>query len=264
MQVAVITPYFRETRAQLERCISSVAQQSFPTTHLLVADGEPQGWIDEVCEADSQRAGAVPDGRPRLRHIRLDRTHADYGNTPRAIGSILCASEGFGALCFLDADNWLDPGHVQCCLDAGCGAELPVDYVVARRRLVRADGSVIPLVTEDDARVEHVDTNCFFLFPGAFHSLGRWGVMPKPLASVGDRIYLASLRQAGLRFVLTDHPTVNYLCTWSSVFEAIGEEPPDYAKPNIDVSPMHRWWKGLPERERVVANRLAGVAIAWS
>jgi cellulose synthase/poly-beta-1,6-N-acetylglucosamine synthase-like glycosyltransferase len=100
MKVAVITPYYKESRAWLERCLDSVAAQSHPCTHIVVADGHPQDWIDE---------------RP-VRHLRLDRPHADYGDTPRALGGLMAANEGFDAICFLDADNWYGRHHVLSCL----------------------------------------------------------------------------------------------------------------------------------------------------
>lgn len=65
MRVAVITPYFKESRAWIERCIQSVRKQSFACEHFLVADGHAQDWIEGE----------------EVRHLRLDRSHADYGAT---------------------------------------------------------------------------------------------------------------------------------------------------------------------------------------
>ena len=36
MKVAIITPYYKEPREMIERCIRSVAAQDVPVTHLLV------------------------------------------------------------------------------------------------------------------------------------------------------------------------------------------------------------------------------------
>ena len=248
MKVAIVTPYYKEDRRTIERCIASVRAQTVPTTHLLVADGHAQGWIDE---------------QPGLRHLKLDQAHADYGNTPRSVGGILAASEGFDAIGFLDADNWLAPDHVESCLRAAAAAPDEIDYIVARRHLVRDDGSVLPTTTVDDADGSHVDTNCYLLLPGAFHTLGQWGVMPKPLSAVGDRVYLKALRDQALRSVTVDHPTVNYLCTWAHVFEGIGEPAPDYAKSKIDMRPTVEWWHSLDRRDRNIVNRLAATDIAF-
>jgi len=250
LKIAIVTPYFKETPRVLARCIDSVRTQQSSAhvgeiTHFVVADGHPQHWIDDL----------------GLRHVKLDRSHGDYGNTPRSIGAQLAASDGHDAIGFLDADNWLDPDHVACCADALMRAAEPVDYVVARRRLVRDDGSALPIAPREDETFEHVDTSCYFLSWSAFHLLGRWSVMPKPLSIVGDRIFRQALREAGLKFTAVDHPTVNYLCTWSTFFDAIGETPPEYAKPNIDLGPVTRWWQRLDARSRSVVERLTGCPV---
>lgn len=251
LRVAVITPYFKEESATLTRCIDSVRKQQHGSeiaeiVHILVADGHPQSWLDTL----------------GVRHIKLDRSHGDFGNTPRSIGAQLAASEGYDAIAFLDADNWFEPDHIGACGRVLLSASEPIDYVVARRRLVRDDGSRLPIAAADDESFAHVDTSCYFLSWSAFHTLGHWSVMPKPLSLVGDRIYRRALQTAGLRFAAVDHPTVNYLCTWSAFFEAIGETPPAYAKPNIDLSPVSRWWNRLDCRSKQVVERLAGCPVA--
>ncbi len=95
----VITPYYKEDPALLRRCMDSVRTQTVPAEHLLVADGHPQDWIDSE----------------PVRHLRLDRSHGDYGNTPRGIAAMLACSEGYPAIMMLDADNWLEPEHVELC-----------------------------------------------------------------------------------------------------------------------------------------------------
>lgn len=248
MKVAMITPYYKEPREMIERCILSVAAQTVPVTHFLVADGHPQGWVDGFA----------------VRHIRLDKSHGDFGNTPRSIGGILAASEGFDAIGFIDADNWLDPQHVSTCLEVAAQAEEDVDYVIATRRLTRSDGSVLPYLTSDDRDGSHIDTNCFFLLPGSFHTLGQWGVMPKPLSVVGDRVYASSLRSQGLRSVRNENVTVNYLCTWAVVFQAVGEPVPDYAKSSIDIVPTAAWWRALDDRDRLIVDRLAATQVSFA
>lgn len=247
MRVAVVTAYYKESDAYLLRCIASVQGQYQATVeHFLVADGHPKDWIDS--------AG--------VRHLRLDRAHGDYGNTPRALGALLAASEGFDAVCFLDADNWYHPEHVSSCVAA---AGLPgTDYVTSLRNLVRDDGSVMPLGCAEDVLGRHVDTNCFFLCRGAFHTLARWALMPRPMASLGDRFFLSSLQAESLRPARTGRKTVNYLCTWAPYFRALGEEPPSYAKEAIDSVPLATWIASIDEREREVVSRLSGVTLAAS
>lgn len=241
MKVAVITPYYKEPRAWLERCIASVRAQTHEAMHIVVADGHPQDWIDD--------AG--------VRHLKLDRAHGDYGNTPRALASLMAASEGVDAVCFLDGDNWLHPDHVRSCVELAARGDY--DYLTTRRHVVREDGSIIPLRIAEDWNDAHVDTNCYFLLRGAFHTIARWALMPRPMAVYGDRVYLASLREEGLRTACTEQRTMNYLCTWAHLYREVGETPPAFAKDPLPVSGLPRWYAGLGPREQQLTQRLSGM-----
>lgn len=241
MKVAVITPYHSEPQAWLERCIQSVKNQTHISTHFLVSDGRPQDWIDDV------------EG---VRHIRLGLAHRDYGNTPRAIGGMLAVSENFDAVCFLDADNWYASEHVQSCVETALRTN--ADYVVAQRRLVRDDGSIIPIEYQEDKDGAHVDTNCFFLQFGAFHTLPRWALAPKPMASLFDRFYLKSLQREGLAVARTERHSVMYLCTWAEIYRSLGEQPPSFAKENISSASFENWVRRLTPSDLQVVNRLVG------
>lgn len=237
----VITPYYKEEPALLRRCMDSVRNQTVATVHLLVADGHPQDWIDSQA----------------VRHLRLDRSHGDYGNTPRGVAAILAASEGFAPIIMLDADNWLEPQHVEVCLRAA-GPE--TDFVVARSLLRRPDGSILPIPTQPPA--EHVDTSCFAFFPGSYHALATWALMPQQMSPLGDRIFWAALRARELSGVAIENPaTVNYHCIWESFYRALAEAPPPGAKPNIDATPIYQWWQALTPREREIATRRAGISL---
>lgn len=237
----VITPYYKEDPALLRRCIASVRNQTVPTAHLLVADGFAQDWIDTE----------------PVRHLRLDRAHADYGNTPRGVAALLAASEGHAPIVLLDADNWLEPQHVELCLRA---AAADTDFVVARSQLRRPDESIMPIPVAPSW--EHVDTSCFAFFPGSYQALALWALMPAQMSALGDRVFWAALKSRGLTGVaITDPPTVNYHCLWESYYRALGETPPADAKPNIDPAPMLQWWSQLTPREREIATRLAGVGV---
>lgn len=242
MRVAVVTPYHLETRAWMQRCLDSVREQTHPCEHLIVSDGHPQDWIDA--------AG--------VRHLRLDRAHADYGNTPRSIGAQLAVAEGFDAIAFLDADNWYEPDHIaRCVAEAEASG---ADFVAARRRFVREDGSVIPFESADDRSGDHVDTSCMMLLFGAFHALPRWLLMPRPMAILGDRYFVQSLRADGLREARSSAaPTVNYLCTWADVYRAVGEDPPSFAKQGVPVERLGRWLRRLETQDFDQVLRLSGV-----
>ncbi len=239
----VITPYYKEDPALLRRCIASVRGQTIPTEHLLVADGHPQDWIDS---------------QP-VRHLKLDRSHRDYGNTPRGIAAMLAASEGYAPIMMLDADNWLEPQHVDICLRAAEGTP-GTDFVIARSYLRRPDETIMPIPSPPPS--EHVDTSSFVFFPGSYHVLPLWALMPNPMSPLGDRIFWAAMRSRGLNGVaVTDPPTVNYHCLWESFYRALGEQPPPDAKPNIDPTPMYQWWLALSARDREIATRLAGIPL---
>lgn len=241
----VVTPYITEDRVTLQRCIQSVRGQSVGTEHLLVADGNPQDWIDH-------------EG---IRHLRLDRSHADHGNTPRGVGALLAAAEGFDAIALLDADNWIDRNHLEVCLNAAAGVGSKCDFVIARRRFCRPDGSVLPV--QDEPVSEHVDTNCFVFLPGSYHLLCFWALMPKALSVAGDRYFWSGVRARGLvGAVVTADVTVNYLTMWAGEYLKNGEAPPEGAKTIEDFEPMRAWLRSLNRREREVASRLAGVQLS--
>jgi hypothetical protein len=240
LKFAVITPYHDESRQLLERCIQSVSRQTIPVEHFVVADGLPQSWLDTE----------------PVRHIKLDRPHRDFGNTPRGIGSLLAISEGFDGFGFLDADNWLEPDHVELCVRFGKpGESSTCDYVVTQRHLRRPDGTTIPMPEEHD----HVDTNCLFMLKGAFFVVPYFAMMPKQLSPMADRIFYQALRARGLRSAFVPTKTVNYHCLWESVYALIGEVPPPGAKPNIDAAPIHQYLDALTERELQLVSSLSGV-----
>jgi glycosyltransferase involved in cell wall biosynthesis len=240
----VVTPYYTEDRMTLERCIRSVRSQSVSTEHLLIADGNPQDWID----------------REGVRHLRLDRSHSDHGNTPRGIGALLAAAEGFDAIALLDADNWVDCNHLEVCLNAATRAGRKCDFVIARRRFCRPDGSVLPV--QDEPVSEHVDTSCFLFLPSSYHLLSSWVLMPKPLSVAGDRFFWARVRASRLvGAFITEVVTVNYTTMWAGEYLKNGETPPDGARTIEEFEPMRAWLRSLNRRERKVASRLAGVQL---
>lgn len=237
-----MTPYYKEDVATLTKCLESVRGQTVPTDHIMVADGHPQSWIDELA----------------LRHIKLDQAHGDYGGVARSIGAILAIAAEYESISFLDADNWFDDNHIENCRELSTTIEY-CDYVVARQRVVREDGSIMNVNVEP---VEtHVDTNCYYFLRGAFHALPIWGTMPKQASPVGDRFFLSALRGMGLRELISEKVTVNYQSLWELDYIKAGESPPANAKPNIDVSKLRDWRSNLSPREKEIAERLLRVKL---
>jgi hypothetical protein len=244
-RVAIITPYYQENQRFLERCLTSVRMQDVPADHILVADGWPQTWIDD---------------QP-LRHIKLDRPHSDYGNAPRAVGTLLAINEGYEAIGFLDADNWLEADHVASCLQAA-QKRPDCDYVVAKWNLRRPDESILPI--PDDAFGDHVDTSCFFLLPGSYHVALLFGTMPREMSIVGDRVFRLALKGANLNSETVPHRTVNYHCLWPGMYRMAGEEPPPEAKADIELSGLNAWLCRQSPRALDIISRRAGVRLVPS
>jgi len=242
-RIAIVTPYHKETRALLERCLNSVRAQTVAADHLMIADGHPQDWIDEGYWIDE-------GVQVKPRHIRLDHEHGDAGNAARGIGALLAIAEGYDAIGQLDADNWIEPDHVASCLAAAATRD-PCDYVVAKRILRRPDESVMPL-----AETWPYDTNCLFFLRGGFAVLPHWAMIPKPMALSGDRVFYTMLQRRGFAVAYTDHPTVNYHNLWASSYRALGELAPKGAKPNANVG--LGWMTTLSARDQTVASRLIG------
>jgi SEC-C motif len=186
-------------------------------------------------------------------------SHNDFGGTPRGLGALLAASEGYRGIGFLDADNWIADDHVERCVEAASQAGPDCDYVIAERFFTRPDGTTIDignLRLSDEVN----DTNLFFL-EGAYHSLHHWVTIPRQLSAVNDRVVASALKNYGLRAARVKDPTVFYECLWSTIYQGIGESPPPNAKPNVDPAPIYAWLDTLPDREFTIANRRSGTTI---
>jgi glycosyltransferase involved in cell wall biosynthesis len=238
---AFITPYHKEARDCLERCIASVKQQTIRADHIVVSDGLPQDWLDQ---AD-------------IRHVRLDRAHGDHGNTPRGVGSLMAVAEGYDGIGLLDADCWLQPDHLEHCLAQAekvgferCG------FVVASRTLRRPDQSVIDVADEPPA--VHVDTNCFFFLPAAFGVLPVWVLMPSKVSSICDRVFFLALRARNLISAITVKKTVNYTYTYAPLYLSLREVPPQPIKENPDHRAIAAWIDALPPEQLELINRRLG------
>ncbi len=175
MKVAVITPYYRESLAWLRQCHESVLAQTHPCRHFMVADGFANeavaGWD--------------------LSHTVLPRAHADYGNTPRAVGALQAHTEGYDAVAFLDADNWFYPEHIAAMVRLH--QETGAVVCTATRTLHRLDGSLMFVDRESDGD-KHADTNCMFFTRALFKLLPLWVMMPIQMSTTGTNTSAGSSR----------------------------------------------------------------------
>lgn len=237
---AFVTAYYRESRHYLDRCIASVKRQTIPADHIMVADGFPQDWIDQA----------------NVRHLRLDRAHQDYGNTPRAIGGLMAVAEGYDGIGLLDADCWLEPDHLEHCLEQAqqVGSER-CGFVAAARTLRRLDESAIDVADEPTTR--HVDTSCFLLMPPSFEALSVWALMPREVSAVCDRVFYLALRSRNLIPAVGVKKTVNFTYTYAPLYRSLGEIPPERIKENPDHTAIAAWIDKLsPDRLEMVNRRI--------
>jgi glycosyltransferase involved in cell wall biosynthesis len=212
LRVAVVTPYYDEPLEVLRQAHESVRQQTYPCTHFLIADGRPndhvQHWTAE--------------------HTVLARAHSDNGNTPRGIGSICAANEGFDAIAYLDADNWFHPTHVARMVDLHRRTGALV--CTATRSIHRHDGSLMYVDRDESDGKEMVDTSCLFLARGAFRALPLLVMMPRHLAPVCDKVFWSSLRARGYATAHCDEATVAFRTRYAAHYVNVGEVPPPGSK----------------------------------
>lgn len=250
MRIAVVTPYFRESAEVLRRCLDSVQSQSVPVDHVLVADGHPQYWIEE---------------QPRVSHIVLRQSVADFGDTPRSVGFVVAMRREYDIIQFLDADNILSSDHFDVVLRHfhGCTeAEYP-DLVVAKRQLLRPDGSLLSVSVKEDDALKHVDTSCYVFYRSAFHVGLKWALIPRQLGFMDDRVFFALMTKAQLRKIaVNESRTVGYTCWWEDVYKEAGEEPPPGCKHIEDHrAAALRWWRTLDTHSKNVIEARLGLPI---
>lgn len=252
MRIAVVTPYFKESAEVLRRCLTSVQSQGAAVDHVLVADGHPQDWVD---------------AEPRVNHIVLRKAAADFGDTPRSLGFVAAMRSEYDIIQFLDADNLLMTGHFDIVLRHFQGlpeAQYP-DLVVARRELLRPDGSILGRSIKEDDALKHIDTSCYVFYRTAFHVGLKWSLIPRQLGFMDDRVFFALMRKSGLaRIAVNETKTVGYTCWWRDVYREAGETPPPNCKDVEDYRFAAReWWRALDAHSKRVLEARLGMPIIF-
>lgn len=239
MNIAVITPYYREDLADLLSAHQSVVQQDTQTRHIMVADGHPKYLVKFwACE-----------------HIVLPSAHRDAGNFARGVGALHAFQTGASHVCFLDADNWLESHHVSSLYErmSAAGAEIGV----CRRMLRRLDRSILdPFDWESDG-TRFADTGTIMLSRAALEIAALWASMPVELSGAGDRIVWAAINERGFSIARTELATMNYKTKWAVHYTGRGETPPDGTVGLGYVHSSADHWKtlSLPERRRLIHGR---------
>lgn len=219
MRIAVVTPYYKETDMQLNRCMSSVNSQTYPVTHIMVADGYPRS-LD-------------PNYR-FVEHIILPHSHNDAGATPRALGALSAFSRGYDAVAFLDADNWYEPNHVDTMIKVI--EDSHADAVVATRTIHAQDGTPMYVDTVESNGENMVDTNSWFVTRKTMHLMTTWVVDPAQRLW-SDRHFAKAMFSCGINIVRCDEPTVAYVTKWAWHYKHAGLTiPPDAVWIDVDAN----------------------------
>jgi glycosyltransferase involved in cell wall biosynthesis len=218
-RVAVITPYYNESAEILAQCHRSVASQGVAADHFLVADGHPQGEIEGW----------------DVRHVSLPTAHGDAGNTPRGLGGLLARSEGYEFVAYLDADNWYHEGHLRSLLELWEATRGPV--CCSSRTFHDLAGEVLPVRELDEDAIGHVDTSCFLIHRSGFDALGIWLDMPKILAPLCDRIFLAGLLHRKYAIASTRQRTVAFRSKYRAHYVAANRPVSAEMKDTDDFTP---------------------------
>lgn len=216
MKVAVITPYYKEDLNTLARCHKSVVSQTYKDVkHFMVADGHERDFIDTwECE-----------------HIKLPNC-GDTGDTPRVVGYAVAAARGYDAICFLDADCWLEPEHIAEMVDIMQHSDKAL--VTCPRNLYTLDGAFMAVDTESDG-VNFNDTNCYMIHRNAYLLIHSWICKPNGQGLIGDRYFWFEVCKSGIPMARSVKPTVNYTTTYAFHYELNGLPVPDHAKVIADL-----------------------------
>ena len=211
MRVAIVTPFYQVPAAWLEQCHASVRAQTQACTHFLVSDGSGQNPLRDF----------------QGQFIELQHTHADYGDTPRAIGSLSAAAQGHDAVIYLDGDDWILPQHVQTmvALQQESGAAV----CTAARCLYDLDGQLMGPCEEVNG-IDFAGTGSLMIARGGYALLGAWALMPREFHIVGDRWVWSRIRRHRIKTARSDVATTAYRTGWPHHYARFGREPPPGAK----------------------------------
>lgn len=222
--VAIVTPYSREQPETIRRCLDAVRSQTVPVTHILVADGSPQAWIDGAGEAD------------RIRHLKLDREHDSHPLAAMAIGAALAAGEEFDAVGLVTTDSVLDPDYVETCVETA-EREYQLHFVLVEAHAGTPDGAPSP---EDSI-------GSLFVLRRGYPSLPGLALVPAPLADLGYALILEKFRILEYHGVATDRPLVT---------RTNRDIPP--------MDAIRSWWNDLSEDQQQLIQKNIGGVISFT
>ena len=218
-RIAVITPYYKESLDFLMKCHQSVIGQTVNATvdHFMIADGFPNSEVSAW----------------KVKHVSLPTSHADNGNTPRGIGSVLTDSQGYDFVAYLDADNWFHPDHLASLLALHDETNAPV--CCSMRTFHQMDGSPLNISEPQEDSLLHVDTSCFMIHSSAFDILSIWYRMPKELGPICDRVFKLAFVNARHPIAYSKERTVAFRSQYRFHYELAGLPVGDDLKFNAEL-----------------------------
>ena len=225
-KIAVITPYYKESIDYLQKCHQSVLSQALDVDididHFFIADGHPNDVV-----------ASWP-----IKHVVLPVAHADNGNTPRAIGSVLARVEGYEYIAYLDADNWFHPNHIQSLLNLRMASG--ADVCTSFRTIHTLDSVELNIQEKSELELKHVDTSCLMLHRNAFEAVDMWLQIPKQLAPVCDRVFLKGLMHKRFKILSTRMKTVAFRSQYRTHYLQSGLPPPIDSKDDVNKD-AYQW-----------------------
>jgi hypothetical protein len=222
-RVAVVTPYFREPVELLAQCHQSVIGQDVAADHFMIADGRPLSCIDQW----------------KVRHVKLPTAHADNGNTPRGIGSLLARSEGYDFIAYLDADNWYHDGHLRSLLELWEDKRERACASFRSFHDMAGNALAVQEPAEDDLR--HIDTSCLLIHRSGFDCLSVWLDMPKILSPICDRIFFAGMLHRNFHIASTGARTVAFRTRYRCHYLSANLPVPEDAKDQDALEPAFQY-----------------------
>ena len=212
LNIAVITPYYKESIKQLDKCHKSVLAQGPNVTHFFISDGIPNTILDTW----------------NCVHIKLPFSSQDYGDTPRGIGAAIASTQEYDGICFLDADNWYNPEHIPNIRKTYEQYKTPV-ISTSRYLYLKENEQFLGLCPECDG-VNFVDTSCYFFHRDAFDVCRLWFFKPSGIGMLDDRIIWAEVLRQKLKRAHVHIPTVNYATDLAFHYKYFNLTPPPHSR----------------------------------
>ena len=204
MRIMVLTP--TTGKDTVMKAIESVAQQTIPTEHLIVEDGEN-------VEKEGLWRFELLLGSSNAKTITLPENVGGNGWYGHRVYAAMPLMVNADYILFLDEDNWFEPNHVETMINKIKSKDLMWAYSL--RKIYDERGQY---VCDDDCEalgryptfydhtVNFVDTNCYcfkreYLVSIAHSFYGQWGA---------DRPFYKAAASALPAFGCTGEATVNY------------------------------------------------------